>query len=178
MVMRNLLRGSRPAARQSKLLWQLRWPEYDDTKFLDDSLCRYQMMLNLMRLHPDQFIVPTYDIDNIWHTHLAYPARYFADCLRVVGHDVGHDDSENDRSEGSKLRVSAKKTELLWNAEFPSRWRKQGAMYRGEPPDWYWSDRERAAAASSNVDESNLLGRFRECTAAVLGVAIGAANEV
>ena len=135
------------AKNQSSFLWHVNWPEYEDDSFLEDSVQRYGMMLALMNQHPGQFIVPTYDIDIIWHTHLAFPCRYIEDCRRLAGRDVNHDDQVGeDRSPGGFLTTSTAKTELLWNSTFSSPWRKEGGMYRGEPPSWYWSDRHRASA--------------------------------
>ena len=40
----------------------MRWPSYDSTFFLLESVDRYFMMLALMRDNRSKFIVPTYDI--------------------------------------------------------------------------------------------------------------------
>ena len=167
------------AKRQSTLLWQLCWPEYEDPVFLKESVDRYKMMLELMRQNPDQFIVPTYDIDNIWHTHLAYPGLYLECCQQLVGRHVGHDDSVNDRSDGSKLRLCTATTERLWNDAFRCPWRRDGGMFRGEPPTWYWSHRSRAAGPCPaqgprpTVAQGVESSRFVE----VVGFAFGAASE-
>ena len=60
-------------------------------------------LAGLMRRHPMVFLTPTYDVDLIWHTHMAYPRQYHLDCLSLVGRVVGHDDTDTDRGEGSKL---------------------------------------------------------------------------
>jgi hypothetical protein len=162
------------AERQASLLWHLRWPEYDEIGFLEDSVDRYKMMLALMGKHPKTFIVPTYDIDNIWHTHMAFPSIYQADCTRLAGREIGHDDSDSERAPGSKLHTGAATTERLWREEYGSEWRKQGAMYRGEPPDWYFSDR---AAAAGRADGSGAAllraGCERACAVTVIGCAFG-----
>lgn len=49
------------------------------------------------------FIVPCYDIDLIWHTHQLYPLAYKSDMEKLYGKIFNHDDSVNDRSEGSRL---------------------------------------------------------------------------
>ena len=72
------------AANQSTFLWQINWPEYKDTTFLEESVTRYIIMLKLMGRNPNQFIVPTYDIDNIRHAHLAMPRKYHDDCNQLA----------------------------------------------------------------------------------------------
>jgi hypothetical protein len=128
------------AKNQSSFLWHINWPEYEDSAFLEESVDRYEKMLHLMKKHPNQFIVPTYDIENIWRTHLAFPSRYIEDCRRLVGREINHNDDC-----GSFLSISCTQTELLWNDTFVSPWKKNGAMFRGDPPSWYWGDRLRAA---------------------------------
>ena len=165
------------AERQASLLWHLRWSEYDKATFLEESVDRYRMMLSLMGKHPHQFIVPTYDIDNIWHTHMAFPRHYLADCLRHAGRKVGHDDSDSDRSPGSRLRVCSAATERLWKEAFGCEWRKPGAMYRGPPPAWYFDDRAVAVTAAAAAGSRRLYPPA-SCAVTVVGCAFGAADEV
>ena len=155
------------AKNKSSFLWHVNWPEYEDGIFLEESVERYEMMLLLMTKNPTQFIVPTYDIDNIWHTHLAFPSRYIEDCRKVVGHDVG-----TDRSSGSLLSQCSATTESLWNETFSCPWRNEGAMSRGEPPSWYWSDRRRAAARPGPALPSSA-SRFTRSAVEVVGLAFG-----
>ncbi len=154
-------------------------------------MTRYKMMLTLMKHHPNTFIVPTYDIDAIWHTHLAFPCQYLSDCRRIAGRAIHHDDDAGqDRSPASFLSSSAAKTERLWQATFGSAWRKEGAMHRGEPPQWYWSDRARAAAmpagkpcllqvlpGGESPRDSQAAGLFKTYVISVVGRAFGTAGE-
>ena len=174
-----LQRISDSARNQSSFLWHVRWPEYDNDGFLHDAVARYEMMLQLMKNKPTQFIVPTYDIDLMWHTHLAFPSRYMDDCLSLAGRNVNHDDKVgHDRSPNSFLTVSSAKTEQLWQATFGDAWRKNGAMYRGEPPAWFWTNRRRAAAPPGE-QTSNLPwpAQFANCAIEVLGRAFGASGD-
>jgi hypothetical protein len=162
------------AKTQSTFLWQVRWSEYEDDGFLKESVNRYKMMMLLMKENPTQFIVPTYDIDNIWHTHLAYPCRYIEDCVRLAGRTIDHDDSVVDRNSSSFLAISTATTERLWQASFGTAWTKKGGMYRGEPPSWYWSKRELAAtpdgAQSSHLPVSK---HFVAYAVQIMGRAFG-----
>ena len=142
---------------------------------------RYKSMLQLMKDHPTQFIVPTYDIDNIWHTHLAFPSSYHEYCIEMTGHKIHHDDDVgNDRSPGSFLLASTAKTEQLWQSTFGSSWRKKGAMYRGEPPAWYWSDRSRGAVmsglSSPSPSDPLFLSTFNNFVVTIFGRAFGDAE--
>ena len=172
-------RISESARNQSSFLWHVRWPEYDDATFLHEAVTRYEMMLQLMKSNPTQFIVPTYDIDLIWHTHLAFPSRYQQGCLRLAGRRINHDDKVgHDRSPNSFLSVSAAQTEQLWQAVYGTGWRKHGAMYRGEPPAWFWTNRRRAAAApGTRMLEAPSLAQAASIAIEVIGRAFGTTGD-
>ena len=88
--------------RQRTFLWQVSGPRFDEGYFLHDGVKRYENFLRLMR--SGEFLVPTYQIDLFWHTHiLASASTYAADTRRLCGFELPHDDSVNDRAEGSKL---------------------------------------------------------------------------
>lgn len=62
--------------------------------------------------------MPTYDIDCVWHAHQLHPHDYIADTERLCGAALPHDDSVNDRSDGSRLNDRWKATRDAWKAEF------------------------------------------------------------
>ena len=145
------------------------------------NLTRYEMMLRFMKENPSHFIVPTYDIDNIWHTHLSFPCGYVEDCCRLASRPVHHDDDVgHDRSATSFLKVSTINTEKLWQSSFGAAWRKEGGMYRGEPPAWYWSDRLRAVAPVRSVahwQAADMLALTFHYAVEIFGRAFGTAGD-
>ena len=122
-------------ARQRLFYYQVSLPHYKDKHFLQRGLDRYRKYLFLKQKHPDEFLVPCYDIDLVWHSHQLHPLIYAADTTAILGHVLNHDDSVNDRSPGSKLNESHAKTRYLWSLAFPNEAHHQaGAMFRGTPP--------------------------------------------
>jgi Protein of unknown function (DUF1399). len=82
-----------------------------------------------------KFLVPTYQIDLMWHTHILISiAKYHQDNIQLNGCILEHDDSLNDRTEGGTLDVNFKATRKLWHQVYSEEYRVQGGMYRGEPP--------------------------------------------
>ena len=82
-----------PAAaceRQRTFLWQVSGPRYDEGYFLHDGVKRYENFLRLMR--SGEFLVPTYQIDLFWHTHMLDPLRYGAETRALAGRLVDHED--------------------------------------------------------------------------------------
>lgn len=54
--------------------------------------------------------------------------------MSVLGFVLPHDDSVNDRSEGSKLNNADEVTRALWHQAYGISFGRPGSMYRGAPP--------------------------------------------
>ncbi len=126
------------AQRQRDFLWQVAPPQYEHAAFLADGARRYAQLLALMGTHPKVFLVPSYDMDLLWHAHMAWPAAYARDTAALCGFVAPHDDGVNDRAAGGKLAGGAAATAAAWREAYPGEeWAKRGAMWLGAPPAWY-----------------------------------------
>ncbi len=56
----------------------------------DQDIALYRCFLKLCVLHPGATIVPTRQLDRVWHTHMLDTAKYRADCDHVLGHFMDH----------------------------------------------------------------------------------------
>jgi hypothetical protein len=122
--------------RQGSFLWQVSAPRFQDPHFLDQGVDNYHRFLQLRKYAPSQTIVPTYQIDLMWHTHiLASMQAYQEDCLAIIGTSLHHDDSLNDRTEGGALDTAFYATKVLWKEQYHQDYHVCGGMYRGEPPE-------------------------------------------
>lgn len=54
------------------------------------AIGEYRQFLALMKWHPEAVLVPSEDIDEVWHLHVLNTSNYFADCERVFGHYQHH----------------------------------------------------------------------------------------
>lgn len=119
---------------QAAFLWQVSGPHFQDIDFLEQGVENY---LKFLKLKPSDGlpIVPTYQIDLIWHTHILVSlSAYQQDCLTIRGVSLHHDDSLNDRTPGAKLDVAFQATAKLWTEQYGEAYLVEGGMYRGEPP--------------------------------------------
>lgn len=129
-------------ARQATFLWQVSAERFDDDDFLEEGVENYAKFLQLKQKATAKHIilVPTYQIDLIWHTHiLSSIAKYNKDCKAISGGMLHHDDSLTDRSDGGVLDVSYTATKNLWNNEYGCDYVVEGGMYRGEPPKAFFA---------------------------------------
>src|SRR5262245_22370497 len=61
-----------------------------DEQRVERALHEYKQFLALMRWNPEVFLVPSEDIDELWHTHVLNTARYEADCETIFGYFQHH----------------------------------------------------------------------------------------
>lgn len=61
-----------------------------DEARVERALYEYRQFLALMLWHPEAFIVPSEDIDEVWHAHVLHTARYEADCEAIFGRFQHH----------------------------------------------------------------------------------------
>jgi hypothetical protein len=72
----------------------------------------------------DHTIVPTFDIDLIWHTHMRYPSDYHEFCESLCGFILDHDDA----IESSKLKDAYQKTAEQWKEKYQSEYGSSRTM--------------------------------------------------
>jgi hypothetical protein len=139
--------------RQVTFLWQISGPSFLDDVFLQDGKREYYKFLKL-RERPEKdnvVLVPTYQIDLMWHTHiLSNLSGYFMDCKAIMGNILNHDDSLNERTADGPLDRSFKGTKALWKESYGEDYFVKGGMYRGEPPKAYYC----TSWSASEVDDS------------------------
>jgi hypothetical protein len=76
------------------IVYKLMHPEPGETALglpdADRDVALYRCFLKLCVLYPDATIVPTRQLDRVWHTHMLDTAKYRADCDRVFGQFMDH----------------------------------------------------------------------------------------
>ena len=129
------------ARRQTTFLWQVSGERYKCDSFLKEGVQNYEKFLNLTKAAKQMnvMLVPTYQIDLMWHTHILSSVNdYHKDCIRIINTTMYHDDSLDDREEGGVLDVSYTATQKLWKSVYQIEYQVLGGMYRGEPPPEYY----------------------------------------
>ena len=119
-------------SRQCVFFYNVSLPHYLDKRFLYMSEMRYKMFLYLRKYAKDAYLVPCFDNDLMWHTHQLHPVIYKADTQRIMGRFFNHDDTTNDRTEGTILWNGTVDTMKLWKEMFASEYNMSGAMFRGK----------------------------------------------
>lgn len=86
----------------------------------DRMVLDYRRYLTLCVLHPDESLVPTGAIDEVWHTHILDTAKYAQDCQHVFGFLLHHFPYLGLRGEADEARWQAQfaHTGDLWRQAF------------------------------------------------------------
>ncbi len=84
---------------------------------------QYRQFLGLAVAHKDVHLVPTREIDEMWHVHMLCPVAYYNDCEHIAGqildHDGGFGRSDDERDE---WRAEWEVTAAIWEREFQEKY--------------------------------------------------------
>lgn len=105
--------------KMNKHMW-IRSPALAGT--LTRAVARYGKFLDIMRRYPQVMVVPTLDIDLVWHTHQCAAVFYARGMKAIVGRFINHDDSI---AEG-KLDTGFDDTLKLWQVHYGTQYRVCG----------------------------------------------------
>jgi hypothetical protein len=80
----------------------------------------YRRFLFLNYLYPDRPIVPSREIDQVWHTHILDTAKYREDCDILFGHFMDHWPyfGLRDADERQQLNDAFRETQALFELHF------------------------------------------------------------
>jgi len=106
-----------------RIVWKV---SHDQLKpdMSDEDLFRavnqYRRFLSLRIRYPMAHLVPTDDIDLIWHTHILDTERYASDCQRLFGSFLHHNPFFGEFGSESKedMEEMFNETSDLWVKEF------------------------------------------------------------
>ena len=89
---------------------------------IDRAVDRYAQFLQLAKEHPGTTLVPTLDVDLIWHVHMLSPRDYRDDCEQMLGRLLTHDDQKSDEELAGAFKETSGKwaethaTPYVWRA--------------------------------------------------------------
>ena len=84
---------------------------------------QYRRFLFLVYRYPDQQIVPSREVDEVWHTHILDTAKYREDCDRLFGKFMDHWPyfGLRDEAQRAELNSAFSQTQQLFEKHFGSR---------------------------------------------------------
>ncbi len=84
------------------------------------ALTRYLMFLYLVYLYPNVVLVPSREIDQVWHQHILDTSKYAQDCQMLFGRFIHHFPYFGIRNEGDRQQLNAAfaQTQALFKQHF------------------------------------------------------------
>ena len=84
------------------------------------AIAQYRNFLILRRRYPKQKLIPSADIDEVWHTHMLFTKKYHSDCERLFEHFLHHSPEKATltTSELKKIDDEFDKVQELYHTEF------------------------------------------------------------
>lgn len=85
----------------------------------------YRRFLYLIKIHPEEGLVPSEDVDEFWHYHILDTRKYANDCQTLFGYFLHHNPNLAKGSE--ELEKLFKRTKELYRKSFQNEVRRSAA---------------------------------------------------
>ena len=84
------------------------------------AVVKYRKFLNMKIMYPSVTLVPTDDIDTVWHTHILDTENYATDCELLFGKFLHHVPYFGVHSDETQEQMNEKfnQTSVLWELEY------------------------------------------------------------
>ena len=101
--------------KMERYLW-IRSPALPET--LQRAIDRYSKFIKLFKLYPKILLVPTLDVDLVWHTHQCSASHYQADVESYTNQYIGHNDKLGDSVLGDGMEKTTKLFRIRFGQEY------------------------------------------------------------
>jgi hypothetical protein len=71
------------------------------------AIGRYKTFLFVSYLHPEISLVPTQEIDRVWHCHILHTRKYREDCEMLFGYFIDHEPESETWDEANPQNMDA-----------------------------------------------------------------------
>jgi hypothetical protein len=83
------------------------------------ALLRYMMFLFLLNLYPNHNLIPTVEIDQVWHHHILLDLnQYIKDCEMLFGRLINHSSYPQSEDDLNTWQVNVSQTQELFQKHF------------------------------------------------------------
>ncbi len=82
---------------------------------MERSISKYYRYFSILANHPENFAVPTLDIDLVWHTHQLSPLKYYNYSLKTTEILIDHDDKVDENKLSDAFEWTSKTYEKLFH---------------------------------------------------------------
>jgi hypothetical protein len=80
---------------------------------------KYLKFLHLLQLYPNHQLIPTQEIDQVWHCHILHTRQYRQDCQTLFGEYLDHEPELDWQAAGHQTALTAlQQTKAIFEQHF------------------------------------------------------------
>lgn len=113
-IVSNLLKHINIETLMISLIYFEQWSEMQ----AEHACQRYLKFLYLVWLYPDHPLIPTQEIDRVWHCHILHTRQYQQDCQTLFGCYLDHVPCANPEQLDPSLLIAFEQTKILFERHF------------------------------------------------------------
>jgi hypothetical protein len=98
----------------ARLIKKQKWSESQALK----AIVLYKRFLLLTKKHKDLHIIPSLEIDEVWHEHILLTKQYHYDCQNIFGSYFHHDPEDANAPINIDVDLAFEKTQKLYYEEY------------------------------------------------------------
>ncbi len=126
-------------------------------EFTEAVAVEYKRFWALHAAHPDAYLVPSLAVDEMWHAHILFTAKYAADCQRVFGSFLHHyptiEDGEGADATAETTEPVGTEKHVDMKSEKQSDYDQTLALYESEfgvKPNHVWVKQQQQQSSESD----------------------------
>ena len=85
---------------------------------IEAAVKKFERFMDMIKNYPGRCVVPTLNVDLVWHTLMGNPASYWKYTTAVTGKFIGHDDKIDEARLGKSFQWTCEKYEKLYNEPY------------------------------------------------------------
>ncbi|KAG0123808.1 hypothetical protein HOY82DRAFT_582082 [Tuber indicum] len=85
---------------------------------IEAAVKKFERFMDMIKNHPGRCVVPTLNVDLVWHTLMGNPSIYWKYSLALTGKLVGHDDKIDEAKLGEAFKWTCEKYEKLYREPY------------------------------------------------------------
>jgi len=85
---------------------------------IEAAVKKFERFMDMIKNYPDRCVVPTLNVDLVWHTLMGNPTSYWKYSIAVTGKLIGHDDKIDEARLGKAFQWTCEKYEKLYSEPY------------------------------------------------------------
>ncbi|CUS11570.1 unnamed protein product [Tuber aestivum] len=85
---------------------------------IEAAVKKFERFMDMIKNYPDRCVVPTLNVDLVWHTLMGNPSSYWKYSVAITGKFIGHDDKIDEAKLGEAYTWTCQKYQKLYGQPY------------------------------------------------------------